>query len=362
MYQNQSHLSGSQNVGVEKLELPHRDDSLSVPVYEKDGTLSVAVVPSNAKSSDALELSSGQLILCLVAFALLIGVAVWYLENVGERFERLQRRIRHWRTGSEWGYPQSGQGQLPKNTVELALPDTESNVDDLADYGESKKSLERAAFQTPELGETYEPNQDNRQEEVHVLPEDSRSIKELPEHDSLEHNLQSSETAALKHELAEQANEFTTLKEAWHEENRVSLEDAEVRYQILADELAATQLAQSEMQTDLINADLSLKSLTAKNDQTEQEMETTYEDLRDKGILVGQLESKLVASQSRAESLEEKLKLAHSDLETQAQQTLSAESRIEEMRTTPFKFNGSSKICVKNKASVRRRRVARLNR
>ena len=110
------------------------------------------------------------------------------------------------------------------------------------------------------------------------------------------------------------------------------MKNVEIRHQKLADELTASQLAQSQMQTDLANANQSLEALTAKNIEAEQEMEAAYQELSGKEDFVGELKLKLETSESLAESFEEKLKLAQTDFEKQAQETLAAESKIKEMK------------------------------
>ena len=173
---------------------------------------------------------------------------VWYLENVGERFERLQRRFRRWRTGSEWGYNEIMENRLPIAADKLTAPAPKKNSDNC----DLKPFLEPAAFEKPAPVETLEPEQNDQQNERHDAIEESCSFKDSPENES-----QACEVTALKHELAQQADELTTLKKILDEENRANLQDAETRYQKLADDLAASQLAHSQMQTDLANANQS---------------------------------------------------------------------------------------------------------
>ena len=347
MYQSQSDLSSSEEVGVEGSELPRHDDFELFKIDQQDESPAVAAKTANAdfaltKSSDAAEWSSGQLLAFLIAIALLVAALLWFFENIGERLERLRRRFKRSRNESSWDHDSMELVALPIAKGELTPWPMERTADHLEDDGDSVATLNRNAFpesEHVEASETFESEQDNRQTELHKEPaedylsnkdshslEDSHSASNLPAFES-----QNSEIAALKNELAGQATELETLTQALDEENSVTLQEAEARYQTLADELAASQLAQSQMQTDLATATQSLESLTVKHTQSEQEMETAYKELRGKEDSAGELESKLASSESLAQSLEEKLKLAQSDLENQVQQTHAAESRIEEV-------------------------------
>ena len=339
MYQNQSYLSSSKRIGVDNVELRRHDASESLKTNEQDWSSTVPVDSSNANSlrvssSNPADWSSGQLILCLVAITLLVAVLVWYLENIGERLERLQRRFRNWRKESAWGGSGVGLVEFPIAVSELAMPSSGANY--LGDYGDSEASHERTAhpkFDCSETIETVETGDGNQPEAICDELDENRSGI-----DSLMLEPQSLEVVPLKQETTEQANERKNLELGLDQASRVILEDAETPYQKLADELAASQLAQSQMQTELSNAQQSLESLTAKNARAEQEIETACHELRGQGDFVGQLESKLVSSESLAESLQDKLKLAQSNLESQVQQTLAAESKIEEIETEAFQL------------------------
>ena len=340
VYQNQSHLSGSQNDGVEEKKLSYPGDFESLALDSQDGTPTVEVDPSNTNFFHALDLSSEHLILFLVAVAVLITVIFWFLEDIGERFERLQSRFGRWRHTLNGDRSQMRLVEFPLANDAMQTLDTEVDVENLQDHDDSTTALQRNALLESEPVETFEAEQDDQpnkcdvayepshghQEERGSLDAQNESLKDLPSNEP-----KASETSALKKDLAQQADELATLKDFWEQKNKVSLQDAESRYQNLADDLEASRLAQSQLQTDLANANLSLESLTTKNSQFEQEKKTAYQELEGRENVVGQLESKIASSESITKSLEEKLKRAQSDLENQVEQTLVAESEIEKI-------------------------------
>ena len=337
MYQKLSDLSSSEIVGVDGSKLPPHEDFESLETDNQVLSTSIAVDSSTAKSShvkssDAHKLSSGELILCLIAVALLVSVLAWYLENIGDRFERFRSRLRGWRISTD-------DEQTDKRTKEFKIAKFEStpSVDEvsgnkLEDGGESAEllnqnaSLESVGVESVDRLEEIESEQVVQRQELNDVSEDKYGNDFV---DSSVLESQSIEIESLKQELAARANELETLKQNFDEENEVALADAETRYQNLADELAASKLDKSQIEIELSTANQSLESLAAEKLQAEQELKTAFEQLCEKEDSVGQLESNLVSSQSLAESLEASLMLAQSDLQNQVQQAGTTESKIE---------------------------------
>ena len=328
MYQDRNYLSSSENTGVQELETSPLGDFDGLKTNTQDESPSVAVDPNNAQSVDIWNLSGGQLILCLAIIFLLVTALFWFLYDAEERFTNLRGRLRRWFEKSDnWDQNGTELAEFPVPVGEKVLPILVKSTANLEEDSESTAPQEYTAFPNSERFEAVEVDQNNPHQELPDRLEENHNLTDLPA--VLESR--NDEIAALKQELAGHATEIETLIKTLGEEKRVALTDAETHYQKLADELAESQLGQSQMQTDLANVTTTLESLTATSDQAEQKMAVAYQELSGKEEIVGQLESQLVSSKSLADSLEKKLRLAQSDLENQLHQTCAAESRTKEI-------------------------------
>ena len=181
MYQNQSQLSTNDNIDVDDIDLLRHNDAQSLTAENSIGTPSVAVDPSNAKSSlakssDASDLSSAQLILLIIAIIVLATALAWYFENIGERLERLQRRIRHWRDRLLGDRFKIRMVEFPINKVQLPPPGTDWRSDNPEDDVDMAASQERAEVLEPERAEEVEPEQGDQRKEPNDAFVENRNL------------------------------------------------------------------------------------------------------------------------------------------------------------------------------------------
>ena len=361
VYQNQSNLGSNEEVAEPSIDT---FEDLGAPATQETPTIGVDPDSSPAKSKDAEGLSSVELILGLIGMFLLVTVLVWFLSDIGDRFERLQHRLsRFWRRtfrknadnrSSLVEFPIAS-GELPPSALGTKKP--KADLDE--ESSDSQESESHTAFLESDrrAANPKKKKIDDAIGEVHLLKQSLAELesqlvaasdtkadldRETDQRIEIQAELAKEElegallsarewetkaasleklTESLKQELADQSGELGKLQTALDQatagasETTGFREDADTRYQKLTGELEESKLSQTQTQTELATAKEELQSLTSKTARVEQEMETAYQEMLSKGNVVTELESKVATFESLAQSLQEKLDLAETDLE-----------------------------------------------